>query len=215
MVKTAILVSGGGTNLQAILDAHLFGEIKNCELTAVISSSPDAYAVSRAENSKVPVYIVDHDIFPNNTSFSEAILKKLFDLDIELAVLAGFDHQLEDNFYDGYRGRVLNVYPSLLPAFFSGDVGSIQVHHDVLEFGAKLTGATAYFSVGHGAPGPIILQKAVPVQDNDTPDMLQRRVLEQCEWQLYPQAIALYCEGLIRISGRHVYVSAPEAQADT
>jgi phosphoribosylglycinamide formyltransferase-1 len=215
VVKTAILVSGGGTNLQAILDAHLFGEIKNCELTAVISSSPDAYAVTRAENCKIPVYIVDHEIFPNNTSFSEAIMKKLFDLDIELAVLAGFNHQLEDNFYDGYRGRVLNVYPALLPAFFAGDVGSIHVHEDVLAFGAKVTGATAYFAIGGSAPGPIIIQKVVPVQDDDTPETLQRRVLEQCEWQLYPQVVQLYCAGLLKITGRHVTLCSPETQADT
>ena len=204
MVKTAILVSGGGTNLQAILDAHLFGEIKNCELTAVISSSPDAYAVTRAENSKIPVYIVDHDIFPNNYSFSEAVLNKLFDLDIELAVLAGFEYQLENNFYDGYRGRVLNVYPALLPAFFSGDVGGLSVHQDVLDFGAKITGATAYFAVGHGAPGPVILQKAIDVLDSDTAESLQQRVLETCEWTLYPQAVHLYCQGLLKIDGRSV-----------
>ena len=213
MVKTAILVSGGGTNLQAILDAHLFGEIQNCELTAVISSSPDAYAVTRAENSRIPVYIIDREIFPNDTSFSEAVMKKLFDLDIELAVLAGFNHQLEDNFYNGYHGRVLNVYPALLPAFYSGDVGGLQVHQEVLAFGAKVTGATAYFAIGGHAPGPILIQKVLPVLDDDTPETLQQRVLEQCEWQLYPQIVHLYCAGLLTINGRHVTIHTAEASA--
>ena len=212
MVKTAILVSGGGTTLQAIMDAHLFGDIHNCELTAIISSSPDAYAVSRAGFANRPVYVIDRNIFPNSHSFSEALLKKLFDLDIQLAVLAGFDQVLEPNLYEDFRGRVMSVYPSLLPSFYTGEVPTRYVQEEVLRFGCKVTGATVYFSEGSSAPGPVIMQKAIPVLPEDTADSLQQRILEEGECAMLPKAIDLYCSGLLKIEGRSVTVLTPAAE---
>lgn len=212
MVKTAILVSGGGTALQSIMDAHLFGDIHNCELTAIISSSPDAYAVSRANFANRPVFVVDRSIFPNNHTFSEAVLKKLIDLDIQLAVLAGFDQILEPNFYDDFRGRVMNVYPALLPAFYTGEVATRYVQEETLRFGCKVTGATVYFSEGNSAPGPVIMQKTIEIKPDDTPEILQKRIFEECEISMLPKAINLYCSGLLKIEGRQITILDPTSE---
>ncbi|MDR0838190.1 MAG: phosphoribosylglycinamide formyltransferase, partial [Oscillospiraceae bacterium] len=143
-VKTAVLVSGGGTNLQAIIDAHAFGEIKNCALTAVISSNPEAYALTRAEFAGVASYVIDRKIFANRASFSEAIHKKLEDLDIELVVLAGFMYVLGAPLIKAYRNRIINIHPALIPSFCGLGYYGLHVHEAVLEYGAKVSGATAH-----------------------------------------------------------------------
>ena len=145
MVKTAVLVSGGGTNLQAILDSMIFDEIKNCELTAVISSNPNAYALVRAQNAGIPSYVVDISLFPNRRTFTDAIIDKLRDLDIELVVLAGFLYVLSPRFVSCFENRVINIHPSLIPAFCGDGYYGLHVHEKVLEYGAKITGATAHF----------------------------------------------------------------------
>ncbi len=206
MVKTAVLVSGGGTNLQAILDARLFDEIKNCDLCAVISSSPDAYALTRAQNAGVPTYVVDRSLFPTRRAFSTAILDKLKDLDIEFVVLAGFMHILGDQVVHAYEGRMINVHPALIPSFCGDGYYGLRVHQAALNYGVKLTGATVHFVTSEPDAGPIILQKAVAVREDDTPQTLQRRVMEEAEWQILPEALSLYCEGRLQLDGRRVII---------
>ena len=206
MVKTAILVSGGGTNLQAIIDAHLFGEIKNCELTAVISSNPEAYAIQRATYAGIPTYIVDCSIFPNRLSFTKAMLEKLQDLEIELAVFAGFSLILSPQLISAYENKIINIHPSLIPSFCGDGFYGLKVHEAVLEHGVKVTGATAHFATEIADEGPIILQKAVEIFEDDTPASLQRRVMEEAEWKILPMAMSLFCERRLEIDGRKVKI---------
>ena len=207
MVKTAVLVSGGGTNLQAIIDANLFGEIKNCEISAVISSHPEAYAIQRAQNAGIPVYIVERAIFPNRMIFTKAMLDKLQDLGIELVVYAGFNYILDQPLIKAYRNKIINIHPSLIPAFCGPGYYGLRVHEAVLAHGVKLTGATAHFATEVADDGPIIIQKAVPILEDDTPKALQQRVMEEAEWKILPEAISLFCEGRLEVDGRVVRIS--------
>lgn len=209
MVKTAILVSGGGANLQALIDARIFGELKNCELSAVISSSPDAYALTRAERAGIPAYIVDADVFPNGVTFCSALLDKLRDLDIELAVLAGWEAALDPRVVKHYKNRIISVHPSLMPVFSGEGADGQRAHELALSHGVKVTGATAYFVTGETAEGPIIAQKVVEVLEDDTPASLGRRVMEQAEWTILPKAVSLFCEGRLTVDGDIVKI-APE-----
>ena len=206
MVKTAVLVSGGGTNLQAIIDANLFGEIKNCELTAVISSNPKAYAIQRAQYAGIPVYVIDISIFPNRLSYTKALLEKLQDLEIELVVYAGFNYILGPQLIKAFENRVINIHPSLIPSFCGPGYYGIRVHEAVLAYGAKVTGATAHFATEVADDGPIILQKAVEIFEDDTPSSLQRRVMEEVEWKILPEAISLFCERRLVLDGRVVHI---------
>ena len=206
MVKTAVLVSGGGTNLQAIIDANLFGEIKNCELAAVISSNPEAYAIQRAQYAGIPVYIVDRAVFPNRLSFTKALLEKLHDLEIELVVYAGFNYILGPQLIKAYENKIINIHPSLIPSFCGPGYYGIHVHEAVLGYGAKVTGATAHFATENVDDGPVILQKAVEIFEDDTPAALQRRVMEEAEWKILPEAISLFCERKLVIEGRRVRI---------
>ena len=205
MVKTAVLVSGGGTNLQAVMDAHLFGEIPNCELTAVISSDPEAYALIRAKSANIPTYVVDRSLFPNSASFSTALQQKLEDLDIELVVLAGYTQPIGGPILRAYENRIINVFPSLLPAFGDCDGSSLEPYETALRQGVKLSGATAYFVTTEGT-GPIILQQAVEVWEGDTPKTLQRRIMEEAEWKILPRALALFCQGALHIEDGVVHI---------
>jgi len=206
MVRTAVLVSGGGTNLQAIIDANLFGEIKNCELSAVISSNPQAYAIERAQYASIPVYIVDRSIFPNRLSFTKALLDKLQDLEIALVVYAGFNYILGHQLIKVYENKIINIHPSLIPAFCGPGFYGLRVHEAVLDYGAKVTGATAHFATEIADDGPIILQKAVEIFEDDTPQVLQRRVMEEAEWKILPAAISLFCERRLVVEGRKVRI---------
>lgn len=206
MVKTAVLVSGGGTNLQAVIDAHLFGEIPNCELTAVISSDPEAYALIRAKSSNIPAYVVDRSLFPNHASYNMALMQKLSDLDIELVVLAGYALPIGVVVLKGYENRIINIQPSLLPAFSQCDGTTMEPYEAALKAGVKLSGATAYF-VTADACGPIIMQQSVEVWEGDTPKTLQRRIMEEAEWKILPRALALYCQGALRVENGIVHIA--------
>ena len=210
MVKTAVLVSGGGTNLQAIIDAKIFGEIRNCDLAAVLSSNPDAYAIERANYAGIPVSVIDRSIFPNTTSYTKALKDKLDDLEIELVVYAGFNFILGPQITDAYKNRIINIHPSLIPSFCGPGFYGLKVHEAVLAHGVKLTGATAHFATEIVDDGPIILQKAVEVLDDDTPETLQRRVMEEAEWRILPEAISLYCENRLEVEGRKVRIKKEE-----
>lgn len=206
MVKTAILVSGGGTNLQAVIDAHLFGEIPNCELTAVISSNADAYALIRAKSANIPSYVVDWSLFPNPMSFNTAILQKLEDLDVELVALAGYTCPVGGAVLRRYQNRIINIQPSLLPAFSDCSGATMEPYEAAIRRGVKLSGATAYF-VTDAAGGPIILQQAVEVWEGDTARTLQRRIMEEAEWKILPKAMALYCQGRLSVEDGIVHVA--------
>lgn len=202
MVRAAALVSGDGAKLQAILDAMYFKEIPELELVAVISSARDVYAMKRALNAGVPAYVVDPELFPNMTSHSMAVANKLKDMDIELVILAGYEQPLGVIPYQ-FKNRIIGTFPALYPAFENTE-GDIQ--RAVLERGVKVTGATAYFADEEGRVGSIILQRAVEVLPDDTPETLGRRVLEDGEWRTLSQAVALYCAGRLSIHGARVII---------
>ncbi len=206
MVKTVVLVSGGGTNLQAIIDSHLFGEIPNCELTAVISSDPEAYALIRSKSANLPSYVVDRSLFANIQSYNTAVEQKLMDLDAELVVLAGYIQPLGQGIFKAFENRIINVCPTLLPAFDDSNMNSMEPYERAIEAGVKLSGATAYF-VTEDQTGPIILQKAVEVWEGDTPKTLQRRIMEEGEWKLLPEAVAMFCQGQLIVENGIVHVS--------
>ena len=202
MVRAAILASGDGGRLQAILDAMYFKEIPNFKLEAVICPRREDYAMKRALNAGVPAFVVDPELFPNMTSHSMAVANKLRDMDIELVILAGYDLPLGVVPYQ-FRNHIIGTYPALSPAFedVEGDV-----NRAVLERGAKVTGATAYFADGDGGVGGIILQKAVEVLPGDDPESLRRRVTEEAEWKLLSQAVALFCAGKLKLHGQRVVI---------
>ncbi len=202
MVRAAILASGDGGRLQAILDAMYFKEIPNFELVAVICPRREDYAMKRALNAGVPAYVVDPELFPNSTSHSMAVANKLRDMDIELVILAGYDLPLGVVPYQ-FRNHIIGTFPALAPAFEDVDE---DVNRAVLERGVKVTGATAFFADGDGRVGGIILQKAIDVLPDDTPESLATRVMEECEWKLLSRAVALYCGGKLEIHGKRVIV---------
>ena len=204
MVRAAALVSGDGAKLQAILDSMYFKEIPDFELVAVISSEKDAYAMKRALNAGVPAYVVDPELFPNMTSHSMAVANKLKDMDIELVILAGYDMPLGVIPYQ-FKNHIIGTFPALYPAF-EDEEGDVQ--RAVLERGVKITGATAYFADADGRVGGIILQRAIEVMPDDTPDSLRRRVLEDAEWKLLSQAVSLYCANRLSIRGSRVIIEA-------
>ena len=204
MVRAAALVSGDEAKLQAILDSMYFKEIPDFELVAVISSEKDAYAMKRALNAGVPAYVVDPELFPNMTSHSMAVANKLKDMDIELVILAGYDMPLGVIPYQ-FKNHIIGTFPALYPAFEDAE-GDVQ--RAVLERGVKITGATAYFADADGRVGGIILQRAIEVMPDDTPDSLRRRVLEDAEWKLLSQAVSLYCANRLSIRGNRVIIEA-------
>lgn len=203
MVRAAALVSGDGARLQAILDSMYFKEIPNFELVAVISTAKDVYAMKRALNAHVPAYVVDPELFPNTTSHSMAVANKLRDMDIELVILAGYDMPLGVIPYQ-FKNRIIGTFPALYPAFEDTDPADIP--RSTLERGLKLTGATAYFADGDGRVGGVILQRAVEVKADDTPDSLERRVLEEGEWRILSRAVILYCSGKLKLRGSKVLI---------
>ena len=204
MVRAAALVSGDGAKLQAILDSMYFKEIPDFELVAVISSEKDAYAMKRALNAGVPAYVVDPELFPNMTSHSMAVANKLKDMDIELVILAGYDMPLGVIPYQ-FKNHIIGTFPALYPAFEDAE-GDVQ--RAVLERVVKITGATAYFADADGRVGGIILQRAIEVMPDDTPDSLRRRVLVDAEWKLLSQAVSLYCANRLSIRGNRVIIEA-------
>lgn len=196
MLKVAVLVSGGGTNLQAILDAKAAGQIPHGEIALVVASRPDAFALTRAQNAGVPTGVVRRKDYPYSTAFDDALLDTLKAAQIDLIVLAGYLTILSPRIIAAYPRRILNVHPSLIPSFCGEGFYGLRVHEAALAKGVKVTGATVHFVNEIPDGGEILLQKAVEVQPGDTPELLQRRVMEEAEWQLLPRAIELCCAGL-------------------
>ena len=195
MMKIAVLVSGGGTNLQAILESERRGENPNGKVTLVVASKPGVYALERAANFGVETTVVRRKDYATSEEFDTALLRVLKDHGIELVVLAGFLSVLGPSVIAAYPNRILNIHPSLIPSFCGPGYYGLKVHEEALKRGVKVTGATVHFVNEVCDGGPILLQKAVEVQPGDTPEVLQKRVMVEAEWKLLPQAIAMVCNG--------------------
>lgn len=206
MVRIAVLVSGGGTNLQALIDAQGRGEIPDGQIAAVISSSPDAFALERAKKAGIPGYVINRKDFASNQAMTVVLTQQLKELDIGLVVLAGFMYILTPELIDAYPNAILNVHPALIPSFCGEGFYGLHVHEAALAYGVKVTGATVHFVSEDCDGGPIVLQQAVPIEEGDTAEVLQRRVMEQAEWKILPRAVALFCAKKLRVEGRIVHI---------
>ena len=206
MLKTLVLVSGGGTNLQAILDAVRDGIITDTEITAVISNNPNAYALKRAENAGIASAVVRPADYADREAFNKALLAKINTFAPDLIVLAGFMVQVPLILVRAYPNRIINIHPALIPSFCGKGYYGLHVHEAVLARGVKLTGATVHFVNENLDEGPIILQKAVAVREGDTPEILQRRVMEEAEWKIMPEAINLIAHGKVEVEGRITHI---------
>ncbi len=204
--KIAVLVSGGGTNLQALIDAQKCNALGGGEITAVISSKEGAYALERGKNAGIPGYVLPRKSFDSNRAMTVALVDMLKTLDIDLVVLAGCMVIFTRELVDAYPNAVMNVHPALIPSFCGEGFYGLRVHEAALAYGVKLSGATVHFVSEECDGGPIIAQKAVPVLEDDTPETLQRRIMEEAEWKLLPEAVALFCQGKLRVEGRKVIV---------
>lgn len=204
--KIAVLVSGGGTNLQALIDAQHSGIIKNGEIALVISNNKDAYALERAKSNDIPTAIVLKKECGSQQAFEEKIITLLNEYGIDLIVLAGFMSILSESFTRAYTHRIINVHPSLIPSFCGKGFYGLYVHEAALSYGVKVTGATVHFVNEIPDGGEIILQKAVAIKEGDTPEVLQKRVMIEAEWKILPEAVSLFCEDKLSIKDNKVYI---------
>lgn len=201
MLNIAVFVSGGGTNLQALIDAQDRGEIKNGKITFVLASNENAYALERAKKAGIESTVVNRKAYDTKADYDKAVLKALEGRNIDLIVLAGFLSILGEDLVNEYKNRIINIHPSLIPLFCGDGFYGKKVHTAVLNSGMKVTGATAHFVNEITDGGAIILQKAVPIEQSDNEDILQYRVMRQAEWEILPKAVSLFCEGRIKING--------------
>ncbi len=204
--RIAVLVSGGGTNLQALIDAQGRGELGGGQICAVVASKPGVYALERAAQASIPSYVVARKDYPSSQAFTIALVDQLRALDIDLVVLAGFMVILTQEMVQAFPNAILNVHPALIPSFCGEGCYGLHVHEKALAYGVKVTGATVHFVSEECDGGPIVLQKAVDILEGDTPEVLQRRVMEQAEWVILPQAVALFCQARLRVEGRTVRI---------
>ena len=207
MLKLAVLVSGGGTNLQAIIDAISAGKITNACISVVISNNANAYALERARAHGIEALCISPKDFASREAFNQAFLDKLNSYNVDLVVLAGFLVVLPEMMIKEYTNRIVNIHPSLIPSFCGKGFYGLKVHEGVLARGVKVTGATVHFVDEGTDTGPIILQKAVEVEQGDTPEVLQRRVMEQAEWVILPKAIDLIANGKVSVEDGHVIIA--------
>ena len=191
VAKIAVLVSGGGTNLQALIDAENRGELGG-RIALVLSSKPDVYALERAKNNGIPTLVLSRKEYATVTEYSRALADALVNENIDLVVLAGFLTILDEQVYEAFPNKILNVHPALIPAFCGKGHYGLRVHEAALEKGVKLSGATVHIVTPECDAGPIVLQRAVEVMENDTPETLQRRIMEQAEWKILPEAVRLF-----------------------
>lgn len=207
MLKLAVLVSGGGTNLQAIIDAISAGKITNACISVVISNNVNAYALERARAHGIEALCISPKDFESREAFNQAFLEKLNSYNVDFVVLAGFLVVLPEMMIKEYENRIVNIHPSLIPSFCGKGFYGLKVHEGVLTRGVKVTGATVHFVDEGTDTGPIILQKAVEVKQGDTPEVLQRRVMEQAEWVILPKAIDLIANGKVSVKDGHVIIA--------
>ena len=202
----AVLVSGGGTNLQALIDAQNRREINGGEIGMVVSSSPEAYALERAKQANIPGYILPRKNWPSNQAYTRALVSLLQEMGADMVVLAGFMTILTEEIVQAYPNKILNVHPALIPSFCGKGAYGLHVHEQALAYGVKVTGATVHLVTAEPDGGPIVLQKAIDILPWDTPETLQRRIMEQCEWKLLPQAVSLFCQDRLKVEGRTVRI---------
>ena len=201
MLKLAVLVSGGGTNLQSIIDSIADGRITNAEIKVVISNNKNAYALERAAKAGIPAKALSPKDFTGREAFNDALLQELIDSEADLVVLAGCLVVIPPKIVEHFKNRIINIHPSLIPSFCGKDYYGLKVHEGVLNRGVKVTGATVHFVDDGTDTGPIILQKAVEVHQDDTPKSLQLRVMEEAEWVIMPRAIDLIANGKVKVEG--------------
>jgi len=201
-----VLVSGGGTNLQALIDAQNAGKIPNGKITCVISSNPTAYALTRAKNNNIATKVLVRKEYTNIAEYSIAIKNALIDEKADLVVFAGFMSILDEQVSNAFPMKMMNVHPALIPSFCGKGYYGLHVHEAALQKGVKLTGATVHFVTEECDGGPIILQKAVEILNDDTPETLQKRVMEQAEWDILPRAVSLFCDDRIKIKNNKAYI---------
>ena len=206
MLNIAVLVSGGGTNLQALIDAQGRGELPNGKLALVLASKPGVYALERAAKAGIPSDVLVRRDFPTQDAYDEALIGRLEAARIDLIVLAGFLTIISEEVVSRFENRIITVHPSLIPSFCGEGYYGLRVHEEALRRGVKVTGATVHFVNNVCDGGPIILQRAVEVREGDTPELLQRRVMEQAEWKLLPKAAALFCEGRLAVESAIVHI---------
>lgn len=199
MKNIVVLVSGGGTNLQALIDAEKRGEIHGGKITCVIASKPDAYALTRAENNGIKTRVLTRKDYSDVASYSRAMRDALIEEKADLVVYAGFMTILDEQVCDAFPNKMINIHPALIPSFCGKGFYGLHVHEAALAKGVKVSGATVHFVTADCDAGPIILQKAVEVRNGDTPETLQRRIMEEAEWKLLPKAVSLFCEDKITV----------------
>jgi phosphoribosylglycinamide formyltransferase-1 len=203
--KIAVFVSGGGTNFEALINAQENGKIPHGEIVLMVSSSKTAYALKRAENHGIKSVVCSKKELGSQESFEEEILKNLEENNIQLIVLAGFMSILSEEFTKKYENRIINIHPSLIPSFCGEGFYGLHVHEAALKKGVKVTGATVHIVNEIPDGGPIIMQRAVYVEENDTPEILQKRVMEQAEWKILPESVELMCSGKVKIENGRTY----------
>lgn len=199
MKNIAVLVSGGGTNLQALIDAEKSGIIKGGRITCVIASNPEAYALERAKNNGISTRVIPRKEYADVASYTKAVTDALLEEKADLVVYAGFMTILDEQIVKAFPYKMMNVHPALIPSFCGKGFYGLHVHEAALEKGVKLSGATVHFVTEVCDGGPIIMQKAVPVENGDTPETLQRRIMEQAEWKILPESVSLFCQDKIKV----------------
>ena len=202
----AVLVSGGGTNLQALIDAEQRGELGEGRIVTVIASKEGVYALERAEKAGIEAFALPRKDYPDAAAYSAALTEALTERKIDLVVLAGFLTILDKVIYDKFENRIINVHPALIPSFAGKGYYGLAVHEAALKKGVKVSGATVHFVTPECDGGPIILQRAVEVLENDTPESLQRRIMEEAEWKILPEAVRLFCEDRLTLKDDKVYI---------
>ena len=206
ITNIAVLVSGGGTNLQALIDAEKRGELGNGKITLVISSKPDVYALQRAADNGIDSLVLSRKDYADIATYSRALADALTDAGADLVVLAGFLTIIDEQVYERFPNRILNVHPALIPSFCGKGYYGLRVHEAALEKGVRVSGATVHIVTPECDAGPIVLQKAVEVKQDDTPEILQRRIMEEAEWKILPAAVRLFCDGRITVENNKVYI---------
>lgn len=206
MKNICVLVSGGGTNLQALIDAEKSGQIKNGKITCVISSKEGVYALERAKLNKIPTRVIPRKDYADVATYTKAVTEALLEEKADLIVYAGFMTILDEQIVKAFPYKMINIHPALIPSFCGKGYYGLHVHEAVLQRGVKISGATVHFVTEVCDGGPIILQGTVPVLDDDTPEVLQKRIMENVEWKLLPQAVSLFCEDKIEVVGERTYI---------
>lgn len=204
--KIAVLVSGGGTNLQALIDAQGRGELGSGKITLVIASKPGVYALERAANAGIEGRVLARKDYDSIAAYSKALADEMTAAGIDLVVLAGFLTIIDEQVYEAFPNKILNVHPALIPSFCGKGFYGLHVHEAALSKGVKVSGATVHIVTPECDAGPIILQKAVAVMQDDTPETLQRRIMEEAEWKILPEAVRLFCEDRITVEDNRVFI---------